>query len=109
MNATETTTAIAAQRAALKSLTQSLRPKVASGEFPTVNQALLASYQTKKHTTFNSYEGWLKAGKIVKKNSKPFLVWGAPVEKPGSDGEPYTYFPVRYLYSNAQVVDQVQS
>jgi len=53
MNATETTTAIAAQRAALKSLTQSLKPKVSSGEFRSVNQALLSSYQTKKHTTFN--------------------------------------------------------
>ena len=109
MNATENTTAIAAQRATLKVLTQSLRPKVTSGEFKTINDALLASYATAKHTTFNTYEGWAKAGKVVKKNSKPFLVWGAPVEKPGSDGEPYTYFPVRYLYSNAQVVDQAQS
>ncbi len=106
MNATKNNSAIAAQIAAMKSLTQSLRPKVASGEFLSVNQALLASYQTKKHTTFNTYEGWLKAGKVVKKNSKPFLVWGAPVEKPGADGEPYTYFPVHYLYSNAQVVDR---
>ena len=109
MNATETISAIAAQRAALKVLTQSLRPKVASGEFPTVNQALLASYQTKKHMTFNTYEGWFKAGKVVKKNSKPFLVWGAPVERTDEYGKSYSYFPVRYLYSNAQVVDQVQS
>ncbi len=109
MNATENTTAIAAQRASLKVLTQSLRPKITAGEFKTINDALLASYATAKHATFNTYEGWAKAGKVVKKNSKPFLVWGRPVERRDEYGKTYSYFPVRYLYSNAQVVDQIQS
>jgi len=109
MNATENTTAIAAQRASLKVLTQSLRPKITAGEFKTVNDALLASYATAKHTIFTTYEGWVKAGKVVKKNSRPFLIWGRPVERTDEYGKSYTYFPVRYLYSNAQVVDQKQS
>ncbi len=109
MNATENTTAIAAQRASLKVLTQSLRPKITAGEFKTVNDALLASYATAKHTIFNTYEGWVKAGKVVKKNSRPFLIWGRPVERTDEYGKSYTYFPVRYLYSNAQVVDQAKS
>ncbi len=109
MNATENTTAIAAQRASLKVLTQSLRPKITAGEFKTVNDALLESYATAKHTIFNTYEGWIKAGKVVKKNSRPFLIWGRPVERTDEYGKSYTYFPVRYLYSNAQVVDQKQS
>ncbi|MDD5507039.1 MAG: hypothetical protein PHD25_01760 [Bacteroidales bacterium] len=109
MNATENITAIASQRAALKVRTQSLKDQVASGQFQSVNAALLASYASKKHTTFNTYEGWVKAGKVVKKNSRPFLVWGRPVERTDEYGKTYSYFPVRYLYSNAQVVDQVQS
>ncbi|HNS18772.1 MAG TPA: hypothetical protein PKI34_13245, partial [Bacteroidales bacterium] len=59
--------------------------------------------------TFNSYEGWQKAGKVVKKNSRPFLVWGRPVERTDEYGKSYSYFSVRYLYSNAQVADQKQS
>lgn len=79
-----------------------------------VNQMLIRFFYTKDdHREFKSFKGWMKEKKCVKKGEKAFLVWGKPTEKKedgtekpiieNEDGR--TFFPISYIFSNAQVKD----
>jgi hypothetical protein len=50
-------------------------------------------------------EEWNNEGFNIKKGAKPFPIWGKPLEAESKEieGETYTYFPLRFLFSNAQV------
>jgi hypothetical protein len=70
-------------------------------------------YKTPLHKEFKTFKGWLKEGFSVKKGETAFLVWGRPSQenkegevKPiieNDDSENGTFFPVSFIFSNAQV------
>ena len=79
-----------------------------------VNDVLINDfYKNEQHQTFNTFWGWKKEGYSVKKGEKAFLIWGRPSqENKEGDVEPVidrdeddngTFFPLAYLFSNAQV------
>lgn len=74
-------------------------------------------YKDKKNVEFKSYREWKKEGYQVRKGEKAFLLWGRPKEhqidedknkteitnKEPMDENHDPYFPVAYVFSNAQV------
>lgn len=68
-------------------------------------------YKDDKNKEFHTFKGWLKEGHAVKKGEKAFLVWGRPKavqdqekgKQPDEEGDEDTFFPVSYIFSNAQV------
>lgn len=73
----------------------------------TVNELLIESYTDEENTEFALFWDWKKKGYKVKKGSKAFLVWGRKRKienKDAAEDEKETkFFPVAYLFSNAQV------
>ena len=75
----------------------------------TINHILITEfYQNDENTTFKTFGEWRKAGFSIIKGSKAFLIWGSKrkVEKQNENSEEpdqYKFFPVCYLFSNAQV------
>ncbi len=85
----------------------------ASGEELTINQIIIdAFYTDEKNQIFKSFKGWIKEGYSVKKGEKAFFIWGRPRQenKEGevkpvieNDDDSSTFFPISYIFSNAQV------
>lgn len=78
----------------------------------TINQILIKHfYKNDKHREFKTFKGWLKVGKCVIKGEKAFLVWGRPKDVQEQEKNPNqekdenetTFFPISYIFSNAQV------
>ena len=98
-----------AKRATLKELSSSVADAVESGEFPTINEALVALYAQQGHTEIHSFKHWLTLGKVVKRGEKALLLWGEPKKtgkqekEEGSDDEEYKFFPLAYVFSQLQV------
>lgn len=96
-------------REKLRELTETVRPLVEAGQFETVNDALIAvHYRSEEHQTFNTYQGWKKENMQVVKGSKAFLVWARPKDiirknEETEKEEKQSFFPVAYLFSNAQL------
>jgi bisphosphoglycerate-dependent phosphoglycerate mutase len=116
-------------RDTLKTLSEEVKDLVEDGTFPTINEAIMETlYKQGNHKTFNTYMGWQKRGKKVKKGEKAFLLWGRPKDQHGNPvtedeqtqnkqeeetteqdptEETYKFFPIVYLFSNEQVEDIV--
>ena len=77
----------------------------------TLNQIIIKHfYKSEEHQEFNTFGGWLKEGKAVKKGEKAFLIWGRPkaVQEQEKGNEPPKdeegdFYPVSFIFSNAQV------
>lgn len=100
------------KREQLKSLSVTVKPLVESGAYETVNDAILKSiYTDTANTEFKTLRQWNEEGFNVKKGSKAFVIWGKPkpfnkeegAEKDAKSEEEETFFPLAYLFSNAQV------
>jgi len=95
-------------RQQLKELSQVVKPMVKVGAFDTVNQAIIeTAYKKDEHQIFKKFNQWLNEGKRVKKGEKGFPVWARPremkkEEHPNIDDD-FSFFPICYLFSNAQV------
>lgn len=87
---------------------------VETGEYDSVNEALVAMYEDEQNTEFNMFHQWRKLGRPVKKGERcRYPVWGQPVDRekpgaevqPGAEGEDDTtrFWPMAYLFSNTQV------
>jgi len=86
---------------------------VESGTFLTINDAIIETLcKDQTHREFKSYRQWRKEGFQVKKGEKAYLLWAKPkqIQKPIEEGtssedleEMLKYFPIAYLFSNAQV------
>ena len=81
-------------------------------EAMTVNDVIINYiYKDEENSEFHTFKGWLKEGHAVKKNEKAFLIWGRPKalqdreqgKQADEEGEEDTFFPVSYIFSNAQV------
>jgi hypothetical protein len=102
----EATNALAEARDILKTLSQEVYDLVESGTFPTVNDALMETlYKDGPHREFKNYAQWRREGFRVKAGEKPFLLWGRPkdIEQAEEAQEAGKYFPLAYVFSNAQI------
>lgn len=115
-------------RDTLKALSEEVKDLVDDGTFPTINDAIMETlYKQDNHKIFNTFMGWKRIGKKVKKGEKAFLLWGRPKDQHGNlatdteennqeekeaetvvqepTEENYKFYPIAYLFSNAQVED----
>ena len=100
-------------RERLKLLSLEVKDLVEDGTFFTINDAIVETlYKDETHREFKSYRQWKKEGYQVRKGEKAFLLWARPkqIQKPIENGttaeeleEMIKYFPIAYLFSNAQV------
>lgn len=105
-NQTEAQEAAKAARAALKEISNAVKPLVKAGAFDSVNEAILSTYRNEQHQEFKKFWEWKRQGYTILKGSKAFPVWAQPVKQKGTEqneGEEYEFFPICYLFSNAQV------
>lgn len=100
-------------RESLKLLSLEVKDLVEDGTFFTINDAIMETlYKDNTHREFKSYRQWKKEGYQVNKGEKAYLLWAKPkqIQKPIEEGtssedldEMLKYFPIAYLFSNAQV------
>lgn len=96
-------------REILIALSQEVYDLVEAGTFPTVNDALMETmYKDGPHRDFKNYAQWRREGFQVKEGEKPFLLWGRPkdIEQTAGTDEGGKFFPLAFLFSNAQVEPQ---
>ena len=99
---TKTLTPIQEKREQLRKYSAAVKPLVTEGKFKTVNAAIIATiFRNELHQIFKSFDQWKIEGFKVKKGEKAFCVWGAPVAK--NENEEESFFPFKFLFSNAQV------
>lgn len=79
-------------------------------EDSTINEIIrLFFYTDETHQTFNTFWEWKDKGYKVKKGEKAFLFWGSKRKNKQDDQaqsqeeESYSFFPLCYVFSNAQV------
>lgn len=108
---------IADKRKLLRQLSDSVTDLVTNGEFETVNDAVIDTfYKDETHHIFKSFNKWREDGYRIIKGSKAFVIWGRPVNKQKSeqaaqegkeaeptDNEIRDFFPLAFVFSNAQV------
>lgn len=97
------------KRETLKALSKTVKPLVKSGQYDSVNEALMDIYYRKDgHSEFNTFWEWQSKGFRVLKGSKAFAVWGSPkelkkVEPTTDEDKKEDFYPICYLFSNLQV------
>ena len=78
----------------------------------TLNKIIIDNfYKSDKDQEFNTFKGWIKEGFQVKKGEKAFLIWGRPKDvqdqekgkEQTTEEEDKRFFPVSFIFSNAQV------
>ncbi|KAF0200623.1 MAG: hypothetical protein FD170_3372 [Bacteroidetes bacterium] len=101
------------RREALKALSKVVKPLVKSGQYETVNEAVIEMfYRQDGHQEFNTLWEWNKKGYRVKSGSRAFAVWATPkklnrVEQQEQDEDKkMDFYPICYLFSNLQVNQQ---
>jgi len=103
-------------RERLKILSLEVADLVEDGTFYSINDAIVETlYKDDTNRMFKSYGQWKKEGYQVRKGERAFLLWARPkqIQRPLADStakeeleDMIKYFPLAYLFSNAQV-DQV--
>jgi hypothetical protein len=97
------------RRRALSDLSRQVAPLVKMEQYQSINEALIACYQTEQHKFFKTLRQWNRVGMQVKKGSEAFAVWGRPkTNYKKENGMPtqekdYSFYPLCFLFSNAQV------
>lgn len=103
------------KREQLKEISQAVKPLIKSGQFDSVNDAIMELFYRKDgHEEFNTLHDWNKKGYKVIKGSSAFLVWGTPRNLKGQPNEQQQqpteeneqenkFYPLCYLFSNLQV------
>lgn len=102
------------KRKALQELSKIAKMRIAADcEGMTVNEVLIEEFYTdEENEEFKTLFQWSKDGYKVNKGAVSFLVWGKPkpikkgaetAPKPATEEEESEFFPLCYLFSNAQV------
>jgi hypothetical protein len=105
-----------AKRKALRELSKIAKMRMqADCEGMSVNEILIQEFYTDdENYIFKTFHDWRKEKKKVKKGATAFLIWGKPKDKSKKEETPKTetsedekddFFPLCYLFSNAQVED----
>jgi hypothetical protein len=107
------------KRKALKELSKIAKMRMQLDcEGMSVNEILIEKFYTSdEHTIFKTLHDWNKEGYKINKGEKAFLIWGKPrntnkeqtYNKEGEEGEEEEneFFPICYLFSNAQVTKKL--
>jgi hypothetical protein len=95
-------------REILKGLSRAVKPLVKQGAYDTVNEAVIdTAYKNNGHEVFKKFSEWKQEGRKIKKGSKGFPVWARPKDMKKEDHpdleDEFSFFPICYLFSNAQV------
>jgi len=96
-------------REMLKTISAQIHLLVESGQFATVNEAVIETcYKSEEHQVFKKFHEWKDEGKKIKKGSKGFPVWSRPLDIKKDEKHPdlekdIKYYPICYLFSNSQV------
>lgn len=99
-------TSIQEMRKQLRELSSELMPLVKEGKFPNLNTAIMmCNYKNAVHQEFKSVKQWNREGFKIKQGEKAFMIWGKPITKKFDDGEK-RFFPISFIFSNAQVVKE---
>jgi len=101
------------RRENLKQLSRVLQLQMKSGaaDFDSVNEGLIQIYSADGvHTAFKTFQQWKEEGKFIIRGSRAFAVWGSPkkaARQEAEEGETdeFKYWPLCYLFSNAQVYE----
>ena len=102
-----------AKREKLRELSKIAKIRMAMDcEGMTVNEILVDEFYTdEENQEFKTLHTWSKEGYKVVKGSTAFLIWGKPKEIIKKDAPPKNddedadeFFPMCYLFSNAQVI-----
>lgn len=79
----------------------------------TINDIVLEHFYTdEENFEFKLLRDWNKEGFQVKKGARAFTIWGKKrkatkaAEQEGGEDQEYKFFPLAYLFSNAQVERQ---
>ena len=65
----------------LKTISAQIHLLVESGQFATVNDAVIETcYISEEHQVFKKFHEWKDEGKKIKKGSKGFPVWSRPLD-----------------------------
>ena len=110
------------RRAELRALSMALKPTVKAGIFQNVNEAIRAHYSAEVGCgEWNTFKGWLDAGRPVRKGEQGFPVWAAPRARKPGEGDSFggdlaqlaalngvepggpQWFPVAYIFHAGQV------
>jgi len=100
------------KRKKLKTLSKIAKKLIEQHDYKNVNEAIIKGIYKKENPEiieFNTFNQWSKNGKIIKKGSSAFLVWGQPRASAQVTDEvidEFTFWPVCYLFSNLQVFDK---
>lgn len=97
-------------RKKLIELSQGARALIETGEYATVNEALIGVYAEENEgiEKFKTFGQWKNDGYTIVKGSTAFLVWGQPrkveqVPEGADEPEEFKYWPLCYLFANTQV------
>lgn len=103
------------KRAKLKELSEQAREfrELEGDESLKINDIIIEQFYTNEtHTEFSTFKGWIKKGYAVKKGETAFSIWGKPKQEnekgevepiADEDDEKGTFYPIAYIFSNAQV------
>mgnify|MGYP003633842274 FL=1 len=102
-----------ARRKALITLSvkaREMRDEVEELADSTLNDIIISHFYTdEENFDFKLLRDWNKEGFQVKKGARAFTVWGKKrkgtkaAEQEGGEDQEYKFFPLAYLFSNAQV------
>lgn len=93
----------------LSNKAREMREELEELEGETINSIVIDYfYKDINHQQFETYRQWRELGYQVKKGSKAFVIWGRKrkaqkQEKEKEEKDEYKFFPLAYLFSNAQV------
>ena len=109
------------RRAELAALSMAIRPLVKAGVYSSVNDGIREHYRTETgRTEWNTFKGWIDAGRPVRKGEQGFPIWATPRHLKPAEGasmgdlaqlaalqgaEPTgpQWFPVAYIFHAGQV------
>lgn len=102
----KTKTKVNPKREYLKKISKLAREMLKTGEYDTINEALLSMYKEDDNEIkeFNTFHQWRRKGYRIEKGAKAFLVWGRPVKRRQDDeDDEFTFWPMCFLFSDKQV------
>ncbi|MCK9399626.1 MAG: ArdC-like ssDNA-binding domain-containing protein [Bacteroidales bacterium] len=103
---TTQTSKISERKAALRLTSNTVQELMDAGKIKAtnLNDGLLAFYNgKKKNQVWMTLEQWQTAGYSVRKGETAQMIWGKKVDKTNEAGEAFSYFPILFVFSNAQV------
>lgn len=91
------------KREELKRMSAEIQKEVKRGDIASVNDGLKHIYGMEGHEKFKTFEEWQAEGRRIIKGEQAMMLWGKPRTATNEQGEQYSYYPVKYVFSDKQV------